>query len=95
MHFPRLRSACKERLSLLLLHQARRYASPKPTSEIGAVLTHRDVNEINKALNAQWNEMSEENKLLYEADAFDDKERIKREVEKVRMRWDPPFLCDT
>ncbi len=53
------------------------------------------TNEINKALNAQWNEMSEENKLLYEADAFDDKERIKREVEKVRMRWDPPFLCDT
>ena len=53
------------------------------------------TNEINKALNAQWNEMSEENKLLYEADAFDDKERIKLEVEKVRMRWDPPFLCDT
>ena len=53
------------------------------------------TNEINKALNAQWNEMSEENKLLYEADAFDDKERIKPDLDKLRMRWDPPFLTDS
>lgn len=33
-----------------------------------------------------WSRMSDEEKLPYEENAFDDKERIKREVEKVKRR---------
>lgn len=33
-----------------------------------------------------WSNMTDEERAPYEANAFDDKERIKREVEKVRQR---------
>lgn len=36
--------------------------------------------------------MPEEERFLYESNAFDDKERIKREVEKVKMKLGPPVL---
>ncbi|KAK8823670.1 hypothetical protein WA577_002589 [Blastocystis sp. JDR] len=49
-------------------------------------------NEINRALNARWTEMPEEERFLYESNAFDDKERIKREVEKVKMNIKQPFV---
>ena len=51
-------------------------------------------NEINRALNARWTEMPEEERILYESNAFDDKERIKREVEKVKMKLGPPVFDD-
>ena len=51
-------------------------------------------NEINRALNARWTEMPEEERFWYESNAFDDKERIKREVEKVKMKLGPPVFDD-
>lgn len=38
--------------------------------------------------------MPEEERFLYESNAFDDKERIKREVEKVKMKLGPPVFDD-
>lgn len=43
-------------------------------------------NDINRHLNMVWSNMSEEERMPYEECAFDDKDRIKREVEKVRQK---------
>ena len=69
--------------------------SQNPREKSGFYLTiEMSSNEINRALNARWTEMPEEERFLYESNAFDDKERIKREVEKVKMKLGPPVLDD-
>lgn len=43
-------------------------------------------NEINRQLNEIWSRMTDEEKQPYEENALDDRERIKREVEKVKQK---------
>ena len=43
------------------------------------------TNEVNRALVNMWNRMSEEEKRHFEMSAFDDKDRIRRELEKVKQ----------
>lgn len=40
---------------------------------------------MNRALVNMWNRMSEEEKRHFEMSAFDDKDRIRRELEKVKQ----------
>ncbi|KAK8815639.1 hypothetical protein WA538_004764 [Blastocystis sp. DL] len=63
--------------------------------EIHAQNSQLSSNDINKHLNAMWSNMTDEERAPYEANAFDDKERIKREVEKVRQSIKDGFVVPT
>lgn len=44
-------------------------------------------NELNKVLSEIWAGMTDEERLPYEQSAFDDKDRIRREVERVKRKY--------
>ncbi|CBK20681.2 uncharacterized protein [Blastocystis hominis] len=61
------------------------YFCSEKRDEMRAQNPQWNTNEVNRALVNMWNRMSEEEKRHFEMSAFDDKDRIRRELEKVKQ----------